>query len=106
MSAPSENPLKRLLGELHRPNVWQALAVYRGTAWAILEATDRAPARGNRAEARLLYDSARAVLEDAAREAVDEENPFAAGVVSEPAVAYAGLGRAGRRRPGGPHGER
>lgn len=40
MSGPSENPLKRLVGELHRRHVWQVLVVYLGTSYAILEATD------------------------------------------------------------------
>ncbi|NIP60643.1 MAG: tetratricopeptide repeat protein [Gemmatimonadetes bacterium] len=37
MSAPSQNPLKRLIGEIHRRSLWQVLAIYVVASWIVFE---------------------------------------------------------------------
>lgn len=38
MSSPSQNPLKRLIHEIHRRSLWQVLGIYVAGSWAVLEA--------------------------------------------------------------------
>ena len=36
MASPSDNPLKRLIGEIHRRSLWQVLGIYVVASWAVL----------------------------------------------------------------------
>ena len=40
MSDPSVNPLKRLIGEIHRRSLWQVLGIYVVASWAVLSVVD------------------------------------------------------------------
>ena len=40
MSDRSDNPLKRLIGEIHRRSLWQVLGIYAVGAWAALQVID------------------------------------------------------------------
>lgn len=37
MSGPSKNPLKRMIGEIHRRSLWQVLAIYAVASWVVFE---------------------------------------------------------------------
>jgi hypothetical protein len=37
MSGPSENPLKRFIGEIHRRSLWQVLGIYVVASWIVFE---------------------------------------------------------------------
>jgi len=37
MSGPSQNPIKRIIGEIHRRSLWQVLAIYVVASWAAFE---------------------------------------------------------------------
>ena len=36
MASPSDNPLKRLIREIHRKSLWQVLGIYLVASWAVL----------------------------------------------------------------------
>ena len=36
MTSPSDNPLKRLIREIHRRSLWQVLGIYVVASWAVL----------------------------------------------------------------------
>ncbi len=36
MADSSENPLKRLIAEIHRRSLWQVLGIYAVASWAVL----------------------------------------------------------------------
>ena len=40
MASPSDNPLKRLIGEIHRRSLWQVLGIYLIASWAVLGGVD------------------------------------------------------------------
>ena len=40
MASPSDNPLKRLIGEIHRRSLWQVLGIYLIASWAVLSVVD------------------------------------------------------------------
>ena len=40
MSDPSENPLKRLIGEIHRRSLWQVLGIYVVASWVVLQVVE------------------------------------------------------------------
>ena len=40
MASPSDNPLKRLIGEIHRRSLWQVLGIYAVASWAVLGVVD------------------------------------------------------------------
>ena len=40
MASPSDNPLKRLIGEIHRRSLWQVLGIYVVASWAVLQVVD------------------------------------------------------------------
>ena len=40
MASPSENPLKRFIGEIHRRSLWQVLGIYLVASWAVLQVVD------------------------------------------------------------------
>ncbi len=40
MSSPFDNPLKRLIREIHRRSLWQVLGIYLVASWAVLSAVD------------------------------------------------------------------
>ena len=35
MSDPSDNPLKHLIGEIHRRRLWQVLGIYVVASWVV-----------------------------------------------------------------------
>ena len=37
MSDPSDNPFKRLIGEIHRRSLWQVLGIYVVASWIAFE---------------------------------------------------------------------
>ena len=40
MASPSDNPLKRLILEIHRRSLWQVLGIYLVASWAVLSVVD------------------------------------------------------------------
>ena len=36
MASPSDNPLKRLIREIHRRSLWQVLGIYLLASWVVL----------------------------------------------------------------------
>ncbi|NIP60588.1 MAG: hypothetical protein GWM92_19540, partial [Gemmatimonadetes bacterium] len=36
-TSPTENPIRRLLGEIHRRSIWQVLAIYLVSGWVVYE---------------------------------------------------------------------
>ena len=40
MASPSDNPLKRLIHEIHRRSLWQVLGIYLVASWAVLSVVD------------------------------------------------------------------
>ena len=40
MASPSDNPLKRLIREIHRRSLWQVLGIYLVASWAVLSVVD------------------------------------------------------------------
>ena len=40
MSDPSDNPLKRLIGEIHRRSLCQVLGIYGVALWFVLQVVD------------------------------------------------------------------
>ena len=40
MASPSDNPLKRLISEIHRRSLWQVLGIYAVASWAVLQVVD------------------------------------------------------------------
>ena len=40
MTGPSENPVRRLIGEIHRRSLWQVLGIYVVASWAVLGGVD------------------------------------------------------------------
>ena len=40
MASPPDNPLKRLIGEIHRRSLWQVLGIYLIASWAVLGGVD------------------------------------------------------------------
>ena len=40
MSSPSDNPLKRIIREIHRRSLWQVLGIYLVASWAVLSVVD------------------------------------------------------------------
>ena len=37
MSEPPDNPLKRLVGEIHRRSLWQVLGIYIVGGWVVFQ---------------------------------------------------------------------
>ncbi len=37
MASSSDNPLKRLIGEIHRRSLWQVLGIYMVSGWIVYE---------------------------------------------------------------------
>ena len=40
MASPSEGPLRRFIGEIHRRSIWQVLGIYVVASWAVLSVVD------------------------------------------------------------------
>ena len=40
MASPSDNPLKRLIHEIHRRSLLQVLGIYIFASWAVLQVVD------------------------------------------------------------------
>ena len=40
MSDPSDNPLKRLIDEIHRRSLWQVMGIYVVASWGVLSVVD------------------------------------------------------------------
>ena len=41
MASPSDNPLKRLIREIHRSSLWQVLGIYVVASWAVVQVVNQ-----------------------------------------------------------------